>query len=288
MGKNPMSCLEVEAFALASSSFVENDSHAYVKSANGDVWENYGRSTDGILVAKNTVYKEWLMKFAPPGSAVECGLEFTVSGVCHTYANRELLIGKQDAHVGKAAKDEVCVMIFGKYGLGKKELLKRLKTSYDAAMETCSDPDHAYDTVIKRVENSAKDEIIAWKKVAVDYGKIPVDEIIAKMPYGAEEEIKSRYLELDCDREALFETYQKGQHSYSEFARLYKASLLSYIMSYLSFLEMCKLISRQNREFYTKNMQRLLDQIFKNASVQQTNLQQNGALLMNLANGREG
>lgn len=38
--------------------------------------------------------------------------KFLSNGVCHTYANRELLLGENEASAEKAAKDYVCVLFW--------------------------------------------------------------------------------------------------------------------------------------------------------------------------------
>ena len=89
-------------------------------------WNNGGRGGDTAPVKTKVVqtraYKEWLFDFVPNDKIYKCGISFYVNGVCHTYANRKLLLGEGNVDVRDAPKDYVCVVFFGKYGFGLNQL----------------------------------------------------------------------------------------------------------------------------------------------------------------------
>lgn len=210
MGSNSnMKLAKIEAYSLASEYGVPDSSHCLVVTEDKKIcWNNYGGgwndSRTKTKVAENQAYWEWLMEFVPPDNEKKCGIAYAINGVCHTLANRELLLGKNEVNVSKAPKDHVCVLFFGKYGMGLDELKQLLKNSYKTTMEHYKDSYNALDEVLSRVDDTIDFELKAWRQVAIEYIGIPVDDIMAKNPEGGLATARARMRDFINKREEVY------------------------------------------------------------------------------------
>ncbi len=239
--RDKFSILKTEAYAMPSSTYVPDDSHTFFVSEDKTLcWANHGRcwndKGDRVLVASQNSYKEWLLEFCPPDDYDKCGLFFGFNGVCHTYANRELLIGEFDVSVKDASKNFVVVAIFGKYGMGLKNLKALITESFNNANFKVEMTQDMLDTVLARVDNTFDDETEAWKQLIENYFFVPMTELI-KQHEGVLDRLKQLVTTLFEGRESIFEkhfnqsVFDKGQFREEIFQLL-----SSNIFAYLAFL----------------------------------------------------
>lgn len=263
-GKSNMSLLNVEAYALPSSSFVKNDSHCFVVTQDRKYsWKNRGRGWDDggdrTKVAENTAYKEWLWEFVPPTDCQKCGISFYENGVCHTYANRELLIGEREANASQAPQDHVCVFFFGKYGLGLQQLKQLLSESYNNVKKSYNDPYNALSKVLARVDNTVDDELRAWRQTAIDYAGIPVDDIMAKNPQAGLAVARDRMRNLISKREKIYQDYKVGR--FHDLHGNVKMLIQNEADDYLNMLAGINYITENDKQIYSNKIRTFLSKV---------------------------
>lgn len=256
-GKGSMKLINVEAYAVPSSYLVSGDSHCFVVTEDKVTsWTNHGRGWSGegeTKVAVNRAYKEWLWEFVPPSNVDKCGIDFLENGVCQTFANRELLIGEDAADVSKAAKNYVCVVFFGKYGMGLKQLKQLLTDSYNKIMISCSDPYNALNKVLARVDDTVDDELRAWRQVGIEYCHIPIDEIMAKSPHGGLVTARGRMTRIIEKREKIYQDFIDS-HKEGGDKKLYKdiwSLIQSEVDDYLNMLADIGYITQSEKRVYS-------------------------------------
>jgi hypothetical protein len=281
--------MSIEAYALPSNSYVTGDSHCFVvaKDDRTMCWANgggdyYDRRTH-TLVASDSAYKEWLLDFCPPRNKEACGIIFGENGVCHTYANRELMVTQSGPDARQAAKDYVCVAFYGKYGYGRPQLKDRLTASYKNVTKLYTDPYNALPTVLSRVDNFLDDEAAAWRQVAIDYLGVPFDDIMNRNKSGGMAVFKGRLQTMIDAREAAYQSYLssgKRNNLRIEVRELMK----KHIGDYLQFLVDIGYVSRLDRDKYIDTMQKFFDAVIRNAYRQAENIRTHGVLSDNLAN----
>lgn len=257
--KSDMKLVKIEAYSLNSEYRIPDSSHCFVISEDRkSCWKNHGGgwndSREKTKVAENQAYWEWLNTFVPTGELDKCGIRFGVNGLCHTYAARELLVGRNETDVSKAPKNYVCVFFFGKYGMGLDELKDLLKTSYNNTMASYNDPYNALDEVLNRVDNTIDFELRAWRQVALDYVNIPVDDIMAKNPTGGMAVARSRMRNFINKRESV---YQQNKSS-NGLKKLICDLIQTESDDYLNMLTRIAYISEKEREEYSGNIRNFL------------------------------
>ena len=164
--------MPIEAYSMPSSTFVPDDSHVMVINIARDMeWDDFGggwsdRRTK-TLQARTNAYKQWLINFCKPtATPTETGITFMENGVCHTAANRILIVSDGDTNVRLAPGDEYAILFFGKYGLGISDFKKKLKDSFNKTAKSYFMPNCILDDVLKRIDNSWEEEWSAWRLVA--------------------------------------------------------------------------------------------------------------------------
>lgn len=284
--KQNMHLLTIEAYAMPSSSFVKNDSHCFVCTQDKQTsWKNGGRgwndSGERIKVAENQAYKEWLMEFCPPNNLNKCGIKFLKNGVCHTYANRELLIGEQNVSAREAAKDYVCIFLFGKYGLGLNQLKQLLRDSYNKVMQSYKDPYNALDKVLARVDDYLQEELVAWYMVGMEYMKIPIDRILEKSPTAGKAEATRRLQNFINERENLYQTYQKGE--ISDLKEALKNLIKQHCKDYLDMLRSIGYITSDENKIYYENMDNFISKLGRAVQLQRVYMESHAYLSLTAA-----
>lgn len=169
-------CMCVEARAIPSPGYMgfQNANHIYVveKDTHEYHWGCFGRTysqNDGSKVVCDTrLYKSWAMSFDYPpcgsGSNPQGGVVNTLSGTCHTLANRLLAISPDvNASVAQSPDDAYSVLVWGKYGFGQKQFLKMLDDSFSMANKNDAHMDEQILQEVKtKVSNPYEDELDAW------------------------------------------------------------------------------------------------------------------------------
>lgn len=274
--KRRMSLKHIEAYSLNSEYRIAGSSHCFVITDDRKTcWENKGggwySKREKTKVAENDAYWEWLLKFVPPNDIDKCGITFGVNGLCHTYATRELLIGKNNVNVSNAPKNYVCVFFFGKYGMGLSELKQILTDSYQDTMVSCEDPYNALNNVLARVDDTVDFELAAWRKVAIEYAHVPVDKILAKNYSGGMAVARSRMRDFINKREDVY---------HREAERNIQVAIRDLIQAesddYLSFLTRIGYITEDECANYSNNLRNFLKSVINYINAQREAYLQSG------------
>jgi hypothetical protein len=296
-GAKDVSLLDVEAYEFTDTPYILADgNHCIVvtknkKPENGEYycWDNYGRdyNDEGIkqYVTANKVYKEWLLNFCEPPKYDNCGLEFGVSGVCQNYAARELLIGIDDTSLERVGGNDVCLLWFGKYGLGIDNLKKLVKESYAKTVKDYVLAQKCLDDVINRIDDSMEDELKAWYNVGQHRLGIPIDDILDKGGREAGIEVASSRLKSWMEeRESIFSQYGgKG-----ELNNKLKEGMLNAVKDYLDFLQGISLVTETESDTYYSKLKDMLDKYVAQLGtlrIQYLNQIQNDGLRRAVENG---
>ena len=287
LARDKFSILKTEAYAMPSSTYVPDDSHTFFVTEDKTMcWANFGRcwedEGDRTLVAKQNSYKEWLLEFCPPDDYGKCGINFGLNGVCHTTANRELLIGEYDVSVKEASKNFVTVSIFGKYGYGI-DILKNLVTeSFTRANYKVMMTQDMLDTVLARIDNTMDDEVNAWKQLMETYFQLQISDIISQHE-DALNGLKQMISTLFGEREALYKKFVNSQILRTEYQiEIYKL-LTSTIFNYFDFLTNNNFINSQQEEIVKQNATKFLNSLFKVFDKQTQTVESTGKLNQDLA-----
>lgn len=284
--KPALSLVNIEAYSMPSSTYVPDDSHCFVITKDRkEEWRNRGGGwTDKrpkTLVAENQAYTEWLREFVPSTNIDKCGIKFGLNGVCHTYANRELLIGQRDVTVWDAPKDYVCMVFFGKYGIGISELKQLLTVSYNNVTNLYIDPYDALNKVLKRVDNYIDDELKAWRLLSMDLG-IPVDRILAKNRSAGIATAKIRLQKLIDARETLYQQHTNRDDVYGFRSEL-KALIQNHATDYLNYLHNINYITISEKNLYINSMNKFFNDFVNIIEAQENAIQTNGELNLQYA-----
>ena len=286
--RDKYSILMTEAYAMPSSTYVQDDSHAFLVSLDRTLcWANYGRCWNGqgdkILVAKQNSYKEWLMEFCPPQDLLRCGIIFGINGVCHTITNRELLIGENDVSVKDATKNFVTVSVFGKYGFGLNELKKLVKDSFDRANLKVMMSQDMLERVLNRIDNTLDDEVNAWKQLMENYFYLKISDIISEHN-NALENLKNMVIILLEKREKIFNDYNNlSVIKRNEYEKQIFLLLLNNVYSYLDFLLNENYISKEQNNISKQNVVKFFKTLFKVVDGQIQDVELTGSMNQSLA-----
>lgn len=279
-GKSNMSLMTVEGYAMDGYGYgIKGSDHCFVVTGDRKIsWTNNGGGWDDprqkTLVAQTRAYKEWMMEFVPPTNLKKCGIDFGVNGLCQTYANRELLMGEDRADAHKAGKNYVCVFFFGKYGLGLADLKQLLRDSYNKVMASYNDPYNALNKVLGKVDDYLDDELAAWRQVGIEYGHIPIDEIMAKNPSGGLATARARLQDYINEREAL---YQQNKGSWGVRGKV-KDLIQKHCDEYLEMLADIRYITNSDKKTYSDNIKKFLNQFNAAVEMQVRSLEEHGTL----------
>lgn len=267
MGTNSdMKLVKIEAYSLDSGYGVAGSAHCLVVTEDKKIcWSNHGGdwndSRTKTKVAENQAYWEWLMEFVPPDNDEKCGIVYGMNGLCHTFANRELLLGKNEVNVSKAPKNYVCVLFFGKYGMGLDELKQILKNSYNTTMKYYKDPYNALDEVLSRIDDTIDFELRAWRQVAIEYIGIPVDDIMAKNPEGGLATARARMRNFIDKREEVYQQHKSTDND-NDNVKIMQDNISKLIQTesddYLEMLANRQYISNKDKEEYSQRIAEFL------------------------------
>ena len=210
--------MPIEAYSMPSSTFVPDDSHVMVINTARDMeWDDFGggwsdRRTK-TLQARTNAYKQWLLNFCKPTvSPTDTGITFMENGVCHTAANRILIVSDGDTNVRLAPGDEYAILFFGKYGLGISDFKKKLKDSFNKTAKSYFMPKCILDDVLKRIDNSWEEEWSAWRLVAEKECNLDVRRILNKNVSGGFSNAERHMKDFIAKRENVYAQY-KGNPS---------------------------------------------------------------------------
>lgn len=174
---NPIVYGNAQAYANKSSYALKEDAHVFVKVFYGDnqtdVYTNAGggEKDDSKLIAEGLIYNSWLQQYMP-NFAIDfetTGVEFAHTGVCQTYASRELLFTVNNRDPYLALANDVCVMYYGKYGCGLKYFEKKLRESFEKVSEIEWYQNDILEKVVARIYNTLDEEVEAWIRVMKQY-----------------------------------------------------------------------------------------------------------------------
>lgn len=288
LARDKMTILKTEAYAMPSSTYVPDDSHTFVVSEDKNIcWANFGRcwkdKGDRTLVASQNSYKEWLFEFCPPDNYSKCGIIFGINGVCHTTANRELLIGENDVSVKDASKNFVTVSVFGKYGCGL-DILKQLVTdTFNEANATVEMTESMLKTVLARIDNTLDDEVSAWKQLIETYFKLQISNIINEHS-DALEQLKVMVKSLLDGRENEFKQFLLQKYKKVDYQFVIYNLMITNVNNYLDFLLTKNYISSEQNNLAKNNATKFLSSLFKSFEKQTQTVETTGKLDQNLAN----
>ncbi len=267
LSRDMVTILDTEAYAVLSNTYVANDSHAFLVSLDRSMcWANFGRcwgdQGEFNLIAKQKSYQEWLLEFCPPNNYFKCGIIFGINGVCHTFTNRELLIGKNDVDVREAAKNFVTTAIFGKYGYGLKQLKKLIKDSYNTANMKVIFPEDALETVLARVDNTLDDEVSAWQQLIEEYGKLSITEICEEYE-DALKQLEDMITHLLSEREENFDNFLNKNLARLDYEKNIHTLLTTSVCDYILFLGNNNYISEEIKNETIFNLRDFFNKLFK-------------------------
>ncbi len=265
--RDNVTILDTEAYAVLSNTYVPNDSHAFLVSLDRKMcWANFGRcwgdKGEFNLIAKQKSYQEWLLEFCPPENYFKCGIIFGVNGVCHTFTNRELLIGENDVDVREAAKSFVTTAIFGKYGYGLDELKKLITDSYNIANMKVMFPPNTLETILARIDNTLNDEVNAWQQLIEEYGKLSLIEI-CKEHNDVLDMLKNNVNNLLYEREKIFNYFIKSNLSRQQYEKNIHSLLITNTNNFITFLGNNNYIDENTKNETIFNLIDFFNKLFK-------------------------
>lgn len=208
-------CVQARALPAPGYMGLPNAHHIYVveKDACTYHWGCFGRTysphDNSEVVCEARLYKSWVMSFDYPpcdsGPDPQGGVVNTLSGTCHTLANRLLAISPDaNASVIKSPDDAYSVMVWGKYGFGQKQFLKMLDDSFSKANKDGANMgEDILQGVKAKVSNPYEDELDAWCSVIYNLTGIDAKAFLSSNQIMHDAAIFA--LTLYCiDREDLF------------------------------------------------------------------------------------
>ncbi len=286
--RDKYSILMTEAYAMPSSTYVPDDSHAFLVSLDRTLcWANYGRCWNApgekILVAQQNSYKEWLLEFCPPNDLIRCGIVFGLNGVCHTITNRELLIGESDVSVKDASKNFVTVSIFGKYGFGLDNLKKLVTDSFNRANLKVMMTQDMLETVLARIDNTLDDEVSAWEQLIENYFSLQISEIVS-MHEDALEKLKNMITTLLEGREKIYnDFFNLSVITRQEFERQIYVLISSNVFNYFDLLCDSNYINNEQDDIAKQSADKFFKALFKIFDEQMQTVETTGGLDQSLA-----
>jgi hypothetical protein len=184
--------------------------HVAVATSSGSQWGCFGRTqAEEASTAKPIVKASgdelWAREIA--GKDGHAGIDFGVTGICHHCANRIALPANIDSR--DAPGNEIATPIFGRYGLDRDALIRRIK---DAALAVNREhprriSERSVSEVISRIGGGLKDE---WSIVRADIERI-IRPVLGASYDSLKGDIEQVYLGLYYKREALHSAYSRGK-----------------------------------------------------------------------------
>lgn len=199
--------------------------HVFVTAENGYCWSCFGRgkeSLDAIICCEGTANLEWVMEIAsldcqrnahPCLTGSKCddsptycaGVQHGFNGICHSCANRLLL--PAGISVEKAPGNELATFIFGKYGVGISEFIKRVDQAAQHVNErnpgTVSQEEQ--DQVMEALQQREQDEAAI---LSDDIHQILQDKAL-DLAASLQAVIESTHLALYSQVKELYERHQQ-------------------------------------------------------------------------------
>jgi hypothetical protein len=158
-----MNTIQFSAYALSSSGYLPGVTvdHVCVVGDNHD-WNCFGRGAgqppQGNLVAQGMGNALWASKIYGPyeSRGPEClaaGVTEKYEGVCHTVANRILVLCGDDVDSRKASGNELATLLYGRFGFNLDAYVARVKQAAVEAnnMQSGSVSQEDVDTVVNRI-----------------------------------------------------------------------------------------------------------------------------------------
>ncbi len=177
----------LEAYAIPSNYFLRDGSHAFVVSLDrsfcwpcaGRCWYDTSKGEDKtrVRVAAGNAFYDWLMLFHPPEKLYDSvGILFGYNGVCHTIANRILLVCVETIDVQKAKQADVSMALFGKLGLGKEKLKQILTNTFHEAQKIAGYEESILQAVLAKVDYPISEDVAAWHGAMVEICEMPASQ----------------------------------------------------------------------------------------------------------------
>ena len=285
VSKSPLTLLPVEGYSLMPGGIWGHEgSHCFVISIDRSiVWANWGGGWSDTRtrtkLCETRMYKEWALNCAPAGSSIKVGVRFGVNGVCHTAANRELLISIESACVKKALSNDLVTFFFGKYGMGLNELKTLLRESYNQTMQNYTDSYDALTKVLKKVDDYIDDEIEVWKSVGKKMG-MDVDDIMKK-PLGGIVYAKNRLQKYINDREDLFQKCLDKKVNENELKKQLKPLIIKHMTDCLDYLVDVNYITALQKATYKTNLNSFLSKFIATINAQANFINAHGRMAEN-------
>jgi len=200
-------------------------SHVFVTAENGFCWGCFGRGIsevpDASTICQGLANLQWVMQIAslecpsnphPCISGAVCskspcaGITFTVNGICQNCANRLLLPAGID--VNKAPGNEIATFLFGKFGLGRLELMDRVTKAADRAnsIEVGAVSSDDLKAVLGLIESEEQDE---YKIILGDMQEF-LGIKIPDLPASTQNQIEIVHGHLYDQRTETYEDYLKN------------------------------------------------------------------------------
>lgn len=274
----------VEAYALESSYIIADGWHTFIVDDSRSIeWTNFGRGwADGgnrECVASTRLYFEWANHFVPCSKVVRRqegdkklladlasgtgGIDFAVNGVCHTLANRILVIADGEADVRKAKGDHHSVFFYGKYGFGLEYFKQLVREAHAKAASEHDIPEQALTTVLSRIDNYLDDELLSWRYIAQEVVKIPVDDLLRKNIQGGLAEARRRLQAYVNEREAIYKKYPGDA---TRLQTEIKNAILKHGGDYLNFLQNIGYITAQEKDRYLHATEAFLNHFIRSVN----------------------
>ena len=176
------------AVPVRGNYFLRDGSHAFVVSLDrtfcwpcaGRCWYDTSKGEDKtrVRVAAGSAFYDWLMVFHPPEKLYDSvGILFGYNGVCHTIANRILLVCVETIDVQKAKQADVSMALFGKLGLGKEKLKQILTNTFHEAQKTAGYEESILQAVLAKVDYPISEDVAAWHGAMVEICEMPAAQL---------------------------------------------------------------------------------------------------------------
>jgi len=198
--------------------------HVFVAAGNGYCWGCFGRGIsevpDAGIICKGRANLEWVMEIAcvdcqrnprPCSTGEKCygnpcaGVTHTINGICHSCANRLLLPAGID--VADSPGNEIATFLFGKYGFGMTEFIKRLTIAAERANERNPEAVSSDDlnNAIKAIKRREQDEHAILLEDIDNFLKVKVPELADSI----QDQIAKIHQTLYQQRIQTYDQYQK-------------------------------------------------------------------------------
>jgi len=216
--------------------------HVYVMAENGYCWGCFGRGVSEVpnaeIICEGSANLEWVMQIAVDACSVNpklcstgalcysgpcAGVTLSVNGICQNCANRLLLPAGID--VSNAPGNEVATFIFGKYGLGRQELIERVTKAagrVNAAQSGAISPEEL-ETVLGRIRTEEADEY----KIILDDLRQFLGVKAPELPQGVQQKLMAIHGELYDQRSNTYDQFRVNAISLEQYKTTMKGNALN-------------------------------------------------------------